>query len=253
MAVVLFIVDLLGQERSELGQLVQAGQAEPLQEVCGRAEQDRPGLLVGASLLDQAAQRERTHDAVAVDAAYRGHLRPADRLTVGHDGQGLQCRLSQPDLLAVSDELLHHRRILGPGVITPAARHFAQLETATFVRVPDRKFGTAPSATSCWATSSTCASMFSGTGSSATSRMASMAGCSPVDDVACSWQRLFTHRRVSSAPPGCRALCLQLRSPAAGSGAIQVMNSSPSGLSCSKETHLSRYRSRTARKRATIS
>src|SRR6266702_1660545 len=80
---ILLVVDLVGQERRELGQLVQAGQAEPLQEVPGGAEQDGAGLLVGSRLLDQPAQAQRAHPAVAVDAAHRRHLGPADGLPVG--------------------------------------------------------------------------------------------------------------------------------------------------------------------------
>src|SRR5262249_5937298 len=49
------ILDLVGQERREVGQLVQAGQAEALQEVRGRAVEDGAGLVFGARLLDQAA------------------------------------------------------------------------------------------------------------------------------------------------------------------------------------------------------
>src|SRR5215475_14466461 len=106
MTAVLFVVELIGQERRELGQLVQARQAQALEEVRGRAEQDRSGLVIGARLFDQAAQRQRAHDPIAVDPADSRHLSSADRLTVCHHGQGLECCLSEPDLLAVPDELL---------------------------------------------------------------------------------------------------------------------------------------------------
>ena len=127
---ILDVLDMLGQEGREFGQFLQAGQAEPLQEVAGGAVQDGPGLGLGARLLDQAAQGERAQHAVAVDPADRGHPGPADRLPVGDHGQGLQGGLGEPDLLAVPDEALHHRGALGPGVEAPAARHLAQVEAA---------------------------------------------------------------------------------------------------------------------------
>src|SRR5579859_2423772 len=65
------ILDLVGQKRREVGQLLQAGQAEPFQEVAGRPVEDRAGLVFGPGLLDQAAQRQGAHHRVAVDAADR--------------------------------------------------------------------------------------------------------------------------------------------------------------------------------------
>src|ERR1700690_261287 len=62
---VLSFLDVLRQERREVGQLLQAGQAEPLEEVAGGPVQDRAGLGIGRLLLDQAAQHERAHHPVA--------------------------------------------------------------------------------------------------------------------------------------------------------------------------------------------
>src|SRR6266852_3597248 len=106
---ILFVVEMVGQERGELGQLVEAGDAEPFQEIHGRAEQGRPGFLVGPRFGHQAPEGQRAHHPVAVDAAYGRNLRPADRLAVGDDGKRLQGSLGQPYLLAVADEPFHHR------------------------------------------------------------------------------------------------------------------------------------------------
>src|SRR5215472_364989 len=127
---ILFVLDVVGQERRKLGKLVQAGQAEPFEEVVGRAEQDGSGLRVRARLLDQAAQCERPHHAVAVHPAHSGHLGSAHRLPVGDDGQRLERGLGEPYFLAVAHEPLDHLRVLRPGVKAPAARDRAQLEAA---------------------------------------------------------------------------------------------------------------------------
>src|SRR5262249_3352776 len=122
------ILDLVGQERREVGQLVQAGQAEALQEVRGRAVEDGAGLVFGARLLAQAAQGQGTHDRVTVDPPHGRDPRAADRLPVGDHGQRLQRGLGQPDLLPVADESLHHRCALLAGIEAPATRHLAQVE-----------------------------------------------------------------------------------------------------------------------------
>src|SRR5262249_59294941 len=62
------LLDLVGEERREVGEFVEAGQTEPFQEVAGRPVQDRAGLALGAGLLDQAAQGQGAHHRVAVDA-----------------------------------------------------------------------------------------------------------------------------------------------------------------------------------------
>src|SRR6266487_856795 len=122
------ILDLIGQEGREVGQVVQAGQAKPFQEVPGRAVEDGAGFVFGARLLDQAAQRQGAHHPVTVDPPYGGDACPADRLPVGDHGQRLQRGLGQPDLLPVAYEALHHRRTLLAGVETPASRHLTQVE-----------------------------------------------------------------------------------------------------------------------------
>src|SRR5271169_4492069 len=99
---ILDVLDVLRQERREVRKILQAGQAEPLQEVPGGAVQDGAGLGVGAGLLDQPAQHQGPHHAVAVDPADGRHPGPADRLAVGHHGQGLQGGLGETDLLAVA-------------------------------------------------------------------------------------------------------------------------------------------------------
>src|SRR5580692_4591304 len=124
------VVDVVRQERGQLRQRIQTRQAEPLQEVPGRREQDRARLRVGACLLHQPAKHQGADHAVAVDAAHRRYPGAAHRLPVGDDGQGLERRLGQPDLLAVAHESLHDRGALLAGVVTPAAGHLAQLEAA---------------------------------------------------------------------------------------------------------------------------
>src|SRR5262245_33808465 len=126
------ILDLVGQERREVGQLVQAGQAEALQEVRGRAVEDGAGLVFGARLLDQAAQGQGTHDRVTVDTPHGRDPRAAERMPVGDHGQRLQRGLGQPDLLPVADESLHHRCALLAGIEAPATRHLAQVESPAF-------------------------------------------------------------------------------------------------------------------------
>src|ERR1700723_297440 len=66
---ILDVLNVLGQERREVGQVLQAGQAQPLQEIPGGPVQDGAGFGVGAGLLDQAAQHQGAHHAVAVDPA----------------------------------------------------------------------------------------------------------------------------------------------------------------------------------------
>src|SRR5215470_6795304 len=127
---ILDVLDVLWQERREIRQVLQAGQAQPLQEVPGGPVQDGAGLLVCPRLFGEAAQHQRAHDPVAVDPADRGHARAADRLAVRDHGQGLQRRLGQPDLLRVTDETLDQRRAILAGVETPAACDFPEVEAA---------------------------------------------------------------------------------------------------------------------------
>src|SRR5882757_8740825 len=54
-----FILDILyvlRQERRQVGQVIQAGQAQPLEKVAGGPVQDGPGLGVRPRFLGQAAQ-----------------------------------------------------------------------------------------------------------------------------------------------------------------------------------------------------
>src|SRR5579862_5226954 len=127
---ILDVLNIFGQERRQIREVLEAGQAQPLEEVRGGPVQDRARLLVGPGLLDQAAQDQRAHDAVAVDPAHGRHADPADRLPVGHDGQGLQRCLGEADLLAVADEPLDERGAVLSGVEPPAARDLPEVEAA---------------------------------------------------------------------------------------------------------------------------
>src|SRR5580700_8356930 len=77
---ILDVLDVLRQERREIGQVLQAGQAQPFQEVPGRPVQDRAGLLIRSRFFYQATQDQRAHHAVAVDPADRRYTGTADRL-----------------------------------------------------------------------------------------------------------------------------------------------------------------------------
>ena len=91
---------------------------------------DGTGLGVSAGFLDQAAQHQRAHHAVAVDPADGRDAGPADRLPVGDHGQGLQRGLGEADLLPVADEPLDQRGAVLAGVVPPAAGDLAQVEAA---------------------------------------------------------------------------------------------------------------------------
>src|ERR1700691_2822778 len=127
---ILDVANVFRQEGSEIREVLQARQPQAFQEVPGGPEEDGTGLRIRARLLGQAAQHQRAHHPVAVDPAHGRHPGPADRLTVGDDGQGLQGRLGQPDLLPVAHETLDQRGAILTGVVPPAARDLAQLETA---------------------------------------------------------------------------------------------------------------------------
>src|SRR5271170_7809757 len=127
---ILDVLDVIGQERREVRQVLQAGQAQSLQEIPGGAVQDGTGLGVSAGFLDQATQHQGSHHAVAVDPADGRNPGPADRLAVGHHGQGLQRGLGQADLLAVADDPLDQRRAVLASVEPPAAGNFAQVKAA---------------------------------------------------------------------------------------------------------------------------
>src|SRR5258708_4964878 len=80
MTCVWLVVKVIGKERGELGQRVEAGQPQSLQEVRGRREQDRARPGIGAGLLDQPAQDQEADHAVAADAADGGYPGAANRL-----------------------------------------------------------------------------------------------------------------------------------------------------------------------------
>src|SRR5216683_7172845 len=101
---ILDVLDVVWQEWRKVGQLFQAGQAEPFEEVRGGPVQDRAGLRVRPGFLDQAAQHERAHHPVAVDAAHGRHAGPVYRLPVGNDREGLERRLGEPYFMAVRSE-----------------------------------------------------------------------------------------------------------------------------------------------------
>src|SRR6202167_1882428 len=128
--IVLNALNVLRQERRQVGQLVQGRHAQPLEKVAGGAVQNRAGLLIGTGILDEPAQHERPDHAVAVDAAHRRDPGPADRLPVGDDGQRLERRLGEPDFLAVPDEPLDERRTVLTSIEAPAARYLPQVEPA---------------------------------------------------------------------------------------------------------------------------
>src|SRR5580692_3085085 len=112
--IVLDVLDVLRQERRQVGQLVQARHAQPLKEVAGGAVQDRTGFRVGSRVLRQAAQHQRPDHAVAVHPPHRGYPRAADGLPVGDHGEGLERGLGKPYFLSVPDEPLHQRRAVLP-------------------------------------------------------------------------------------------------------------------------------------------
>ena len=274
-----------GRNGARSGSSSRRRHAQPLEEVAGGAVQDRAGLRVGTRVLDEPAQHQRPDHAVAVDAAHRRYPGPADRLPVGDDGQGLERRLGEPDLLAVPDEPLDERRAVLPSIEAPAARDLPQVEAAAVGRVLRRQGAQARRRPRAAGRSSTWASSTSGTGSSATSRIASSEARRPGRRraVAVVTRRLRRRRlrvgrlrglvRVVAAelPPVkslviCSLLlrfplrCRVAPLPAPGGASrtsrsppVQVTYSSPSGVTCSNATTSSRYSSSSARNDATIS
>src|SRR5690349_4791445 len=76
--------------RVERRQIVERCQPEALQEIEGRAVEDRPAGGLGATLLhDQAAVQQAADDIVRVDAADPLDHAPGDRLAISHDCQRL--------------------------------------------------------------------------------------------------------------------------------------------------------------------
>src|SRR6478735_2589314 len=68
----------LGEIGGELRELVEAAQAEPLEEVRRGAVEDRAGLVLAADLLDEAAREQSAHHAVDVDPTNGGDATTAD-------------------------------------------------------------------------------------------------------------------------------------------------------------------------------
>ena len=132
--VVLEVVHV-GQVGRELGQLVERGDADPLEEVAGGAVEVRAVLAVLAGLLDQPAGQQRAHHAVDVDAADRRHPGARHRLLVGDHRQRLERGLGEPRLLALEHERLDDRGELLARVEAPAAGDVAQLEAAALLVV----------------------------------------------------------------------------------------------------------------------
>ena len=122
------IVDGLGQQRRQLGQLGEAGQPEPLQEQRRRRVEPAAAVGVGADLVHQPAGDQRPHDAVDPDAADRRHAGAGHRLAVGDDGEGLQRGLGEPAALPVDQVALDDGGVLLAGVEPPPLPHPAQRE-----------------------------------------------------------------------------------------------------------------------------
>src|ERR1700733_2875866 len=137
--IVLYVLNVLRQERRQVGQFVQGRHAQPLEKVAGGAVQNRAGLQIGTGVLDQPAQHERPDHAVAVDTADRRDPGPADRLPVGDHGQGFERRLGEADLLPVPDEPLDQGRAVLTSIEAPAARYLPQVEAAAVGRVLGRE------------------------------------------------------------------------------------------------------------------
>ena len=125
----------VGKVWRKLGQLVERGDPDPLEEVVRGPVEVGAGLGVLAGPLDEATREQRAHHAVDVDSPDRGDPSTRDRLLVGDDRQRLQCCLGQPRLLALEDEALHHRRVRVSAVEPPATGDVAQLEPATLLGV----------------------------------------------------------------------------------------------------------------------
>lgn len=88
-------------------QLIQAVEAEALQELEGCAEQHRPAHSVqAADLGDKTTCLKRGQRPVRVDAANGLDACPSDRLLIGDDGEGLDGRWREPAVLLNAEELL---------------------------------------------------------------------------------------------------------------------------------------------------
>ena len=122
---------LLGRriERGDVGQLVQAAEAEELLEQVARAVED--GAELGAAgLLDQPALEQRADRRLRRDAADARDLGPRHRLEVGDDREALRLRLRERRRARPREQPA--RRALGDrvGGEREAARDLAQHDAA---------------------------------------------------------------------------------------------------------------------------
>src|SRR5487761_245251 len=252
---ILFVLDVLRQERRQLGQLGQAGQAEALEEVVGGPVQDRAGLRIGRLLLHQAAQGERAHHAVAVDAADRGHPGPAHRLPVGDHGERLERGLGQPHLLPVGEEPLHHGSARLPRVEPPAAGDLAQVEAAALRRVgageraqfrghlvPRPLEHLREQQAGHWLVHHQQYRLQAGAQAGQLHGLPRQLRALPARRVVLPGKARIGAVRYHNYP-----------SPSSGGSPVQVTYSSPSGVTCSKDTESSRNSSSSARNLATTS
>ena len=120
----------LREVRRQLGELVERGHADPLQEVAAGAVERGAVLAVLAGLLHQPTGEQRAHHPVDVDASDRRHPCSRYGLFVGDDRERLERGLGQPRLLSLEHETLDDRCVVVAGVVAPASCHVAQLEAA---------------------------------------------------------------------------------------------------------------------------
>ena len=129
-----------GHEVAERGQVGERVDAELLEEGAVVPYMHRlAGTGVAADLGDVAPLLQRAHHAVDAHAPDRRHLRPGDRLLVGDDRQGLEGGGRELGRLALEHEPLDVGRLVGVGLVAPAARHPGELEAAALVLVLGRQ------------------------------------------------------------------------------------------------------------------
>ena len=131
----------LGQVRSQRGQLLDAVQPHPLQEVPGGGEGDGPGIDVVPGLGDQTAGQQGPHHAVDVHTADGRDPAPGDRLGVGDDGQCLQGRLRQLGLGIFEQGRADQFGVFLAGVVAPTAAESPQFEAAARLVVERDQLG----------------------------------------------------------------------------------------------------------------
>ena len=168
------LVQVLGQERGQrrAGRPGWPGRAAP-----GSSRWCRNRIAPVSGSVPSSAIRPRSTSVRITPSqltpADRRHPGPADRLPVGDHRQRLQRRLGEPDLLAVADEPLDHRGALLAGVEAPAAGDLPQVEPAALVGVGGGQRAQRRGDLVAAAARAPGPARSSGTGSSATSRIAS--------------------------------------------------------------------------------